>query len=572
LIENHQQLIDSLENTQNYQHQHLGQILLQTGIITSEQLNTALQTQVKNGKKEMLGKIILDLGYATDHQIRNALSCCLEMPFIQLGGFEVDEQILQLIPAEFARSHAVIPVLAHKDRLVVAMDDPSDNETINMLHFLSEHVIEPVLSTASDIEYAISKHYGSSDIDEVLKDIPSSITSNNWEAQQAIKLASDKPTVKLIHNLIADAVTRRASDIHIRPKEKCVDILYRIDGSLMHIRSFDSKMLPAAVARIKIISGMNIAEHRLPQDGRTKINSKERNIDLRVSIMPTIHGESVVLRLLDTSGSLKSIDSIGFNQRDSELFTQLISKSSGLILVTGPTGSGKSTTLYAALQSIKQREINIISVEDPVEYHIDDILQIQVNNAIDYTFARALRNILRHDPDAIMIGEIRDEETAKMAVESSLTGHLVLSTLHTNSAASTITRLLEIGVQAYLLNATLLAVLAQRLVKRNCPHCLIEEEASPLVRQALGIKDNEVFFRGAGCDRCHGTGYQGRVAVYELLTLSAEVRDLIKAGVNANDIEIAGIKNGMTPLTEHALYTARQQQTSLAEVYRVRLA
>lgn len=239
--------------------------------------------------------------------------------------------------------------------------------------------------------------------------------------------------------------------------------------------------------------------------------------------------------------------------------------------MTGPTGSGKSTTLYAALESIKQREINIITVEDPVEFHIDDILQIQVNNAIDYSFARALKNILRHDPDAIMIGEIRDEETAKMAVESSLTGHLVLSTLHTNSAASTITRLLEIGVQAYLLNATLLAVLAQRLVKRNCPHCLEEEQVSPIVRKALGLSEDEVFYQGAGCDNCHMTGHKGRVAVYELLTLSPDIRDMIKPKVSATDIEKAAIENGMTPLTDHALHIARQQQTSLSEVYRVRL-
>lgn len=571
MIANREQLVESLEKSKSYQHQHLGQILLQTGIITSKQLSTALHKQIAEGKKEMLGHILQRLGYASDHQVRNALSCCLEIPFIQLAGFDVDEHALQLVPAEFARAHAVIPLMAHKDRLVVAMEDPSDNETINLLHFLSEQVIEPVLSTASDIEYAISQYYGSTDIDDVLKDMPSTSLSNSWEAQQAIKLASDKPTVKLIHNLIADAVTRRASDIHIRPKEKSVDILYRIDGSLLKIRNFDIKMLPAAVARIKIISGMNIAEHRLPQDGRTKITSKDKSIDLRVSIMPTIHGESVVIRLLDTSTSINNIDAIGFNEKDSELFTQLVNKSSGLILVTGPTGSGKSTTLYAALESIKQREINIITVEDPVEFHIDDILQIQVNNAIDYSFARALKNILRHDPDAIMIGEIRDEETAKMAVESSLTGHLVLSTLHTNSAASTITRLLEIGVQAYLLNATLLAVLAQRLVKRNCPHCLEEEQVSPIVRKALGLSEDEVFYQGAGCDNCHMTGHKGRVAVYELLTLSPDIRDMIKPKVSATDIEKAAIENGMTPLTDHALYIARQQQTSLSEVYRVRL-
>ena len=571
MISNRQQLVESLDKTKSYEHKHLGQILLQTGIVSDLQLKTALHQQFVEGKKEMLGQVLQRLGYASETQVRNALSCCLEIPYIQLSNFEIDENILQLIPAEFARTHVVIPLLMHKERLVVAMDDPSDNETINLLHFLSEQVIEPVISTASDIEYAISQYYGSTDIEDALKDIQSSNISNSWEAQQAIKLASDKPTVRLIHNLIADAITRRASDIHIRPKEKSVDILYRIDGSLIKVRSFDVKMLAAAVARIKIISGMNIAEHRLPQDGRTKITSKDKSVDLRVSVMPTIHGESVVLRLLDTSTSIKNIDAIGFNHKDAEIFTQLVNKSSGLILVTGPTGSGKSTTLYAALETIKQREINIITVEDPVEYHIDDILQIQVNNPIDYSFARALRNILRHDPDAIMIGEIRDQETAKMAVESSLTGHLVLSTLHTNSAASTITRLLEIGVEAYLLNATLLGVLAQRLVKRNCPHCLIQEEVSPLVRQALGISDGEIFYKGAGCDQCHGTGHNGRVAVYELLTLSPEVRELIKPKVSTSDIEKVAVEHGMTRLTEHALYLARQQQTSLAEVYRVRL-
>lgn len=565
------QLTESLEKSKSYQHKHLGQILLRTGIINPQQLTTALRKQVAEGKKEMLGQVLKSLGYVSDHQVKNALSVCLEIPYVQLSGFEIDENLLKLVPAEFARTHTVIPIMSHKDRLVVAMDDPSDNETINLLHFLSEQVIEPVLSSADDIEYSISKYYGSADIDDVLKDMPSTSINNSWEAQQAIKLASDKPTVRLIHNLITDAITRRASDIHIRPQEKSVDILYRIDGSLIKIRSFDNKMLPAAVARIKIISGMNIAEHRLPQDGRTKITSKDKSVDLRVSIMPTIHGESVVLRLLYTSMSVRDISAIGFSPKDAEIFSQLINKSNGLILVTGPTGSGKSTTLYAALESIKQREINIITVEDPVEYHIDDILQIQVNNAIDYSFSRALRNILRHDPDAIMIGEIRDQETAKMAVESSLTGHLVLSTLHTNSASSTITRLLEIGVQAYLLNATLLAVLAQRLVKKNCIHCLVEEEVSPLVRQALGINDDEVFYKGTGCDHCHGTGHSGRIAVYELLTLSPEVRELIKPKVGAIEIEKAAIQNGMTPLTEHALYVARQQQTSLSEVYRVRL-
>lgn len=571
LITSPQQLEESLANVGGFVHKRIGQALYQADVISEQQLKEALQYQEEQAKSELLGRILLRLGYATDDQVRTALAHCLEMPYVKLGGFELNDKLMSSIPAEFARAHLVVPIYAHKDRLVVAMENPADTETIKMLNFLSERIVEPVISSAEDIELAISSYYGSSDIEEVLKTIPVTSKSSGWEAQQAIKLASDKPTVKLVHNLIADAVTRRASDIHIRPKEKTVDILYRIDGSLLRIRSFDRQMLPAAIARIKIISGMNIAEHRLPQDGRTKITIKGNTVDLRVSIMPTIHGESVVLRLLDTSMSLKNIADIGFSEKDAQTFSQLMHKSSGLILVTGPTGSGKSTTLYAALQSIKDQAINIVTVEDPVEYHIDDILQIQVNHAIDFSFARALRNILRHDPDAIMLGEIRDEETAKMAVESSLTGHLVLSTLHTNSAAATVTRLLEIGIPAYLLNSTLLAVLAQRLVKRNCAHCLVEEDVPVYVRQALALEDSEVFYRGRGCSKCHGTGYKGRMAVYELMSLSPEVRALIKANVNANDIELAAIKNGMTPLTEHALTVARAKHTSLDEVYRVRL-
>lgn len=571
MISNRAELSEALAHPRHYEHKHLGQILFQTGIITASQLKEAILEQTNNAPSERLGRIIKRMGFATDHQIRNALSCCLEIPYVHLTEFDIDPDVLKHIPAEFARTHSLIPLMLHEDRLVVAMEDPSSSETLNMLHFMSGHVIEHVLSTAEEIDYAISQYYGTSDIEDVLNALPIHSHTNNWEEQQAIKLATDRPTVRLINNLILDAVTRKASDIHIRPGAKTVDILFRVDGSLIKIRSFDKKMLPAAVARIKIISGMNIAEHRLPQDGRSKTRHKDHDIDLRISIMPTIHGESVVLRILDTSTSMKSINNIGFSPDDAELFSQLVNKSSGLILVTGPTGSGKTTTLYAALQEIKKRDINIITVEDPVEYHIDEILQIQVNSNIDYTFARALRNILRHDPDAIMIGEIRDEETAKMAVESSLTGHLVLSTLHTNSAAATITRLLEIGIQSYLLDSTLLAVLAQRLVKRNCQHCLEEEAIPNVIRKALKIAENEVFYKGKGCDKCHGTGHAGRMAAYELLEVTPEIRELIQPKVNASDIEAIAIECGMTPLTEHALSLARQKLTSIEEVYRVRL-
>ena len=566
------ELVEALNKPRRFQHKHIGEILLQTGIITNKQLQQAITEKASKYKTERLGKVISKLGFATEHQIINALACCLEIPFIQLSSFEITHDIVDQVPAEFARAHGLIPLIIHKERLVIALEDPTDTDTLNMLHFITGHIIEPVISSPEEIEYAISQHYGQSDDEEVLKELPTDTKLSQWEEQQARKQAKDKPTVKLIHNLIIDAINRRASDIHIRPKEHEVDILFRVDGSLMKIRSFDRSLLSASVARIKIIGGMNIAEHRVPQDGRTKVKTKDKVIDLRISIIPTIHGESVVLRILDTTASLKSIKDIGFTEQDSELFTQLVNKSSGLVLVTGPTGSGKSTTLYAALQEIKEREINIITVEDPVEYHVDDILQIQVHSSIGYTFAKALRHILRHDPDAIMIGEIRDEETAKIAVESSLTGHLVLSTLHTNSAAATITRLLEIGIQPYLLNSTLLAVLAQRLVKRNCPHCLEEENVSEAIRKQLNLNQSDIFYKGKGCDQCHNIGYSGRLAVYELLTTSTDVRKLIQPKVNAADIEEAAIAGGMVPLTQRAIELAKQKSTSIEEVYRVRLS
>ena len=316
---------------------------------------------------------------------------------------------------------------------------------------------------------------------------------------------------------------------------------------------------------------MDISEHRLPQDGRSRVRYMGKEIDLRLSVIPSIYGESVVIRLLDTEFALNNLEELGFRDQDATTLRHLLSQTNGVFLVTGPTGSGKSTTLYTALDHIKKTKVNIITVEDPVEYHMDKITQIQINEHTGYTFAKALRHILRHDPDVIMVGEIRDQETAKMAIESALTGHLVLSTLHTNSAASTVTRLLEIGVEPYLVTSTLLGVLAQRLVRRNCPHCLEEESIDASVRELLGASENGIFYQGKGCDRCHQTGIHGRRAVYELLSVSQDMKALLKPGVSNLLLQQQAIKDGMTPLTEQALMLAKEKIISLSEVYRVRL-
>ena len=379
------------------------------------------------------------------------------------------------------------------ERLIVASPDPTHCELLHLLGFVTGKPVEAVLANASEVEQTISRLYASATAHQ----LPENETNEQSLSLHRIKqLAEDPPTVRFVDSLLEEAISRRASDIHLRPGEHDVVILLRIDGVLLEIRRLKHSNLSAIVSRIKIIGGMNIAERRLPQDGRYMVKQGDRTIDLRLSIMPTVHGESVVIRILDTRQSLKTLDQIGFNGRDVERFRDLISHNQGIVLVTGPTGSGKSTTLYAALNGIKDKGVNVITVEDPVEYQIDGIRQIQVKPQIGYTFARALRHILRHDPDVIMVGEIRDQETAMMATESALTGHLVLSTLHTNSAATTITRLLEIGIAPYLLNASLLGVLAQRLVRRNCPHCLVEEDISAHVRSTLGLSSDEPFYVG----------------------------------------------------------------------------
>jgi type IV pilus assembly protein PilB len=546
--------------------------LLQAGAITAEKLKSLLHGHPALQNNHELLKLLKTISGGDRGRLDQLYADSLDLPLVRLAQFDIDGHALERVPADFSRAHELIPLSMHRDRLVVAMANPTDIETLNLLHFITNHLIEPVYAPLEEINLAISQFYSPSDDDDVLRTLPT--VSEEAEAlsrQQAQKLASDKPTVKLINNLILDAINRRASDIHLRPEEHCVDILFRIDGALNRIRTLTKPMLSAAIARIKIIGGMNIAEHRLPQDGRARVKSGERLIDLRISIMPSIHGESAVIRILDTSAGLRSVADLGFTTKDANTFRHIMNRSSGLYLVTGPTGSGKSTTLYAALQEVIKRNINVITVEDPVEYHLAGVLQIQTHSAIGYTFARALRNILRHDPDAIMIGEIRDEETARIAVESALTGHLVLSTLHTNSAASTVTRLLEIGIPAYLLRSTLLGVLAQRLVRRNCPHCLVEDSVDAQMAEQLRVGPHEVFWRGEGCEQCAGTGYRGRIAVYEQLLIDNGLRDLITPDISATTIEAAATQQGMVPLTQQALGLARQKITSLDEVYRVRL-
>jgi type IV pilus assembly protein PilB len=495
------------------------------------------------------------------------------LPFVRLHEYDFDEAVLGMIPADFARKNDVIPLRVNKTHLLVALAKPMDQDLYQSLNFVTGLIIDVTVATVKDIRWAVSKYYGAQDDEIALESLNNGnghIDNDSFQ-QELERLSSERPIVRLVSNLLVDAIDRKASDIHIKPRDKNVELIYRMDGVLTHIRFFSKSLLAAVVSRIKIIGGMNIAERRVPQDGRCCVRHKSNQVDLRISVMPTVEGESVVIRLLNSHIGLKSVAQLGFSSHDEEVFRDLIHKNNGIFLVTGPTGSGKSTTLYAALAEVQKQNVNILTVEDPVEYHMDGIQQIQINQATGYTFARALRNILRHDPDVILVGEIRDHETAKIAVESALTGHLVLSTLHTNNAAAAVTRLLEMGIEAYLLNGSLLGVLAQRLVRKNCPHCLQPEPVDKLVRKSLSISEQEKFYKSVGCDHCNETGVAGRVAVYELLQLTENVRKKVHEDISADEIHQLALEEGMVPLTENALTRARAKEISLAEVYRVRL-
>ncbi|WP_165391514.1 GspE/PulE family protein [Fluviicoccus keumensis] len=571
--------MDTVRNSEQlqdyYRHplapQSASRLLLESGLLTKDEL-TKFMADPACQNSQHIGFQLQSKGLISEEDLGRLLAGTFGLPFVHIRDFDLDPSVLITIPASFARKHLLFPLLKTDNRLIVAMADPSDNTVMEKLRFMTDLMVEVAVATPADILEAISSHYGQEEIDRALENVELLMRDDPAAVDQKISdKVLERPVVQLVQNLITEAVVGRASDIHIRPRQKSVDIFFRIDGQLVRQRSFSRNLLSPIVTRLKIFGGMDISEHRIPQDGRARIRFNNKEVDLRLSLMPGIYGEDVVIRLLDSQFAMQHLEDLGYEGDDAERIRHLLSRNNGMFLVTGPTGSGKSTTLYTALEHIRNETLNIITVEDPVEYHIDGIAQIQINPQIGYTFAKALKHILRHDPDVIMLGEVRDQETAKMAVESALTGHLVLTTLHTNSAADTITRFLEIGVESYLLSSTLLGVLAQRLVRTNCPHCLVEDHPDPAIRRIMGVADDEVFHKGAGCDFCKGRGVKGRRAVYELLVMSQAIRAILVPGVQADDIQALAIREGMTPLTAHALHLARRGLISLQEAYNIRL-
>jgi type IV pilus assembly protein PilB len=497
----------------------------------------------------------------------------LSLPLAALDRITVPAGVRALLAPEVARRLRAVPLAILDGRIAVALENPGDRDAVDTLGFLLPQRVVPVVATQRGVRDAIQRCYDVAE-DEAMAaqlGIDLRLRSGASSQREIERLAGEAPVVRVVEQMLVDAASRRASDIHLRPGELGLDVLFRIDDELVPVRRFLRPLQPAIVSRVKVMGGMNLAEHRRPQDGRTSFTMPDgRKIDVRVSVMPAIHGESVVVRLLESDPTLWTIEQIGLSPFDRRRLDEVMSRSHGMFLATGPTGSGKSTTLYAMLMELRKQRINILTIEDPVEMYVDDIQQMQVNRAVGFGFAGALRNFLRHDPDVIMVGEVRDRETATTCVESALTGHLVLSTLHTNTAATTVTRLLDLGVEAYLLRASLLAIVSQRLVRLTCPHCREPEVVDPAIREALGVWPNEVFHAGRGCSQCEGLGVYRRQAVYELLVMSHRLRALVVPGASADLIHETALQEGMVPITRAAVEMARKGLISLSEAWRVR--
>ncbi len=551
----------------------LGDILIQKNIITPEQLQKALEEQKKK-TGVMLGELLVQMGYAEQRQINDALCEHLNIEFVDMFTFEPAERVMSLLDEEIMRKYTLVPMDFDKNNagvLKVAMSDPMNILAMDDVNIITGRQVQPYLADSSAIRAYLDRRYGkkqAQNIAELYKK-EQGVAEESAEEKARKEDIENAPIVQLVNNIIEQAVRDRASDIHIEPFEYFVKVRYRVDGSLREIMTYEKSLFGALITRLKIMSGMDISEKRKPQDGRITTYVDNREYDIRVSNLPTVYGEKVVMRLASKEGFRRDKSELGLQPDDLKRFNAILKNPHGIILVTGPTGSGKSTTLYTALSSLNSEDVNIITVEDPVEANIDGINQVMVNNKADMTFANALRSILRQDPDIIMIGEIRDAETAEIAVRASITGHLVVSTLHTNSTASSIARLRDMGIESYLISDSLVGVIAQRLVRRLC-ECKKAKEASDEEKLMLGFETSQplTIYEPCGCKLCGNSGYKGRIGIYEIMTVTSSVRKLISRGAEPDDIKEAAQKEGMHTLKDAAAVYVLNGTTSVAEMIR----
>ena len=549
----------------------LGEILIDSGAINQKQLEHALNEQKSSGKR--LGETLVTLGYLTEKQILSTLEQQLGIKYVNLSEEKIEREAIAAVPLFLAERYNVVPVRKEDTRLYLAMSDPTNFYAIDDVRMVSGLEVWPLLAEAKDISLAINNNYGvqgrvESAVSKLKED-----DAGKTSVQDVEDKIDNAPIISIVNSLIQQAVRDRASDIHIEPQEDNLRVRFRVDGVMREIISFPKNTHAPILSRIKIMGDMDIAEKRLPQDGRINIQEKGRQIDIRVSTLPTILGEKVVMRILDKSAMTIALDELGFSERNFELYKDMITKSYGCVLVTGPTGSGKSTTLYSTLMHVNAPTKNIITVEDPVEYRIGGVNQVAVNNKAGLTFASGLRTILRQDPNIIMVGEVRDKETAEITINAALTGHLVFSTLHTNDSAGAITRLLDMGVEPFLVVSSVRGVIAQRLVRLICPYCKMEYTPEPYSdeRLYLGIgRDEPVkLWKGEGCSRCNFTGYTGRMAIHEVLPIHEEMKAMIMNHVADNLVFEAGRKYGTTSMKEDGIEKVMQGKTTVSELLRV---
>ena len=560
-------------------NERIGELLVRENLLSAEQLSKARAEAAAKGGR--LGAQITQLGFLDEGELTGFVAKQYGVPSIELDEFEIDPGVLDLIPYEVSQKHNVIPVNRAGSTLIVATSDPSNISALDDLKFRTGYNIQAVVASEAAIRRALDRHHGEEDLlEEVMADFDDAgidfITEDDdFDPAMATNEAEDAPVVKLVNLILSDAIKKSASDIHVEPYEKVFRVRYRIDGVLYEVMKPPVKLRNAIISRIKIMSELDIAERRLPQDGRIKLKlGRGREMDFRVSVLPTLFGEKIVLRLLDKSNLQLDMTKLGFEVSQLQDFKRCIHQPFGMVLVTGPTGSGKTTTLYSALTELNKTSENLSTAEDPVEFNLSGINQVQMHEDIGLNFATALRSFLRQDPDIIMVGEVRDFETAEIAVKAALTGHMVLSTLHTNDAPSTVNRLLNMGVEPFLVSSAVNCIVAQRLARKICPDCVENDpEVSSEELMTAGLSEEEcrnfVPKRGKGCGNCAETGYKGRVAIYEVMVMTEELKDFVLNGASAAEIKAEAIRSGMMTLRRSALNKLLEDTTTLSEVFRV---
>jgi len=558
-------------------YKRLGELLLAAKTITEEELQRGLALQKQT--KQRLGTVLISSGIITEEDLIEALQMQLGIEYIDLTKINIPTELAQVLPKNIAKQYQVVPVKVVKDELYLAMSDPMNFYAIEEVRKAVRRKVVPMVATANAVEHSIQILYGNEGaakaIEEMKREVAASgeanATDSSFVANQLDDGANSAPTIRLVNSILERAITERSSDIHLEPRENELKVRMRIDGMMRDILTVPKELQGSVISRIKVMSGLDISERRIPQDGRFNVRIRQKDIDLRVSTLPTVYGEKIVARLLDKSGGKISKTAIGLTGADLEKYETMLHCRSGVLLIVGPTGSGKSTTMYTMIDDLNTPDVNLVTLEDPVEYNIDGVNQVPINEKTGMTFASGLRAILRQDPDIIAVGEIRDGETADIAMRAAITGHVVLSTIHTNDAVGTIERLNDIGVATYLTSSALRGIISQRLVRRICPHCRKPYTPTPEELEDLGgsVPEGAVFYRGEGCPNCFNIGYRGRIAVFEMLLVTRRIRNLISQGASREELEAVLKEEGFVSLHENAVRLVLEGVTSADEVIRV---